>query len=153
MLQEVNNNQIEYLNFININTKSALDKIRNNIDNLIQMMNITNKDIFNNAIEQCEQIENYLKERKKEIFGKYQSTSFDIGTLREPRLNLMQTVTNKLDQLNEIKEPSSECIKLFDNEPNKNIIIIDIFFISISSRIAIQYRGLLCRGMVDKYSI
>lgn len=153
MLQEVNNNQIEYLNFININTKSALDKIRNNIDNLIQMMNITNKDIFNNAIEQCEQIENYLKERKKEIFGKYQRTSFDIGTLREPRLNLMQTVTNKLDQLNEIKEPSSECIKLFDNEPNKNIIIIDIFFISISSRIAIQYRGLLCRGMVDKYSI
>ena len=33
----------------------------------------------------------------------------------------MQTVTNKLDQLNEIKEPSSECIKLLDTEPNKNI--------------------------------
>ena len=57
----------------------------------------------------------------KEIFGKYQSTSFDISTLRESTLNWMQIVTNKLDQLNEIKEPSSECIKLLDKEPNKNI--------------------------------
>ena len=121
LFQEVDNNQIKYLNFNSINTKSTLDKIGNNIDNLIKMINNTKNDIINNIKEQCEHIENYLNERKKEIFDKYQSTSFDISTLRESTLNWMQTVTNKLDQLNEIKEPSSECIKLLDNEPNKNI--------------------------------
>ena len=121
LFQDVDNNQIKYLNFNSINTKSTLDKIGNNIDNLIQMINTTKNEIINNIKEQCEHIENYLNERKKEIFDKYQSTSFDISTLRESTLNWMQTVTNKLDQLNEIKEPSSDCIKLLDNEPNKNI--------------------------------
>ena len=121
LFQEVDNNQIKYLNFNSINTKSTLDKIGNNIDNLIKMINNTKNDIINNVKEQCEHVENYLNERKKEIFGKYQSTSFDISTLRESTLNWMQIVTNKLDQLNEIKEPSSECIKLLDTEPTKNI--------------------------------
>ena len=121
LFQEVDNNQIKYLNFNSINTKSTLDKIGNNIDNLIKMINNTKNDIIKTIKEQCEHVENYLNERKKEIFGKYQSTSFDISTLRESTLNWMQIVTNKLDQLNEIKEPSSECIKLLDKEPNKNI--------------------------------
>ena len=124
LFQEVDNNQIKYLNFNSINTKSTLDKIGNNIDKLIKMINNTKNDIINNIKEQCEHIENYLNERKKEIFDKYQSTSFDISTLRESTLNWMQTVTNKLDQLNEIKEPSSECIKLLDTEPNKNIFYL-----------------------------
>ena len=121
LFQEVDNNQIKYLNFNNINTKSTLDKIGNNIDNLIKMINETKNNIINNVKEQCEHVETYLNERKKEIFGKYQGTSFDISTLRESTLNWMQIVTNKLDQLNEIKEPSTECIKLLDKEPNKNI--------------------------------
>ena len=121
LFQEVDNNQIKYLNFNSINTKSTLDKIGNNIDKLILMINKTKNDIINNIKAQCENIENYLNERKKEIFGKYQSTSFDISTLRESTLNWMQIVTNKLDQLNEIKDPSLECIKLLDSEPNKNI--------------------------------
>ena len=121
LFQEVDNNQIKYLNFNSINTKSTLDKIGNNIDNLIKMINNTKEDIINNVKEQCEHVEKYLNERKKEIFGKYKSTSFDISTLRESTLNWMQIVTNKLDQLNEIKEPSSECIKLLDTEPTKNI--------------------------------
>ena len=121
LFQEVDNNQIKYLNFNSINTKSTLDKIGNNIDNLIKMINTTKNDIINNIKEQCEHIEEYLYERKKEIFDKYQSTCFDISTLRESTLNWMQTVTNKLDQLNDIKDPSSECIKLLDNEPNKNL--------------------------------
>ena len=124
LFQEVDNNQIKYLNFNSINTKSTLDKIGNNIDNLVKMINTTKNDIINNIKEQCENVEKYLNERKKEIFDKYQSTSFDISTLRESTLNWMQIVTSKLDQLNEIKEPSSECIKLLDNEPNKNIFIL-----------------------------
>ena len=121
LFQEVDNNQIKYLDFNNINTKSILDKIGNNIDELIKMINNTKNDIINNIKEQCDNVEKYLKERKKEIFDKYQSTSFDISTLRESTLNWMQIVTNKLDLLNEIKNPSIECIKLLDTEQNKSI--------------------------------
>ena len=124
LFQEVDNNQIKYLNFNSISTKSTLDKIGNYIDNLIKMINTTKNDIINNIKGQCQNIENYLNERKKEIFGKYQSTSFDISTLRESTLNWMQIVTNKLDLLNEIKEPSLDCIKLLDNDPNKNIFYL-----------------------------
>ena len=121
LFQEVDNNQIKYLDFNNINTKSILDKIGNNIDELIKMINNTKNDIINNIKEQCDNVEKYLKERKKEIFDKYQSTSFDISTLRESTLNWMQIVTNKLDLLNEIKNPSIECIKLLDTEQSKSI--------------------------------
>ena len=122
LFQEVDNNQIKYLNFNNINTKSTLDKIKNNIDNYIKMINKTKEDMINNIKTQCEKIENYLNERIKEIFGKYQSTNFDISTLRESTLNWMQNVTIKLDQLNEIKAgEESGCLKLLDNDPNKNI--------------------------------
>ena len=41
--------------------------------------------------------------------------------LRESTLNWMQIVTSKLDKLNEIKEPSVDCIKLLDDEQNKNV--------------------------------
>ena len=122
LFQEVDNNQIKYLNFNNINTKSTLDKIGNNIDNYIKMINKTKDDMINNIKNQCEKIENYLNERKKEIFEKYKSTNFDISTLRESTLNWMQIVTTKLDQLNEIKlGEDSGCLKLLDNDPNKNI--------------------------------
>ena len=122
LFQEVDNNQIKYLNFNSINTKSTLDKIGNNIDNYIKMINKTKDDMIKNINIQCEKIEKYLNERKKEIFGKYQSTNFDISTLRESTLNWMQNVTIKLDQLNEIKTGEDDgCLKLLDIEPNKNI--------------------------------
>ena len=122
LFQEVDNNQIKYLNFNSINTKLTLDKIGNNIDNYIKMINKTKEDMIKNINIQCEKIENYLNERKKEIFGKYQSTNFDISTLRESTLNWMQNVTIKLDQLNEIKAGEDDgCLKLLDIEPNKNI--------------------------------
>ena len=65
LFQEVDNNQIKYLNFNSINTKSALDKISTNIDNLIKMINTTKNDIINHINEQCESVEKYLNERKK----------------------------------------------------------------------------------------
>ena len=121
LFQEVDNNQIKYLNYNNINTKSILDKINNNINDLIKMINSTKEDIIQRIKEQCDKIENYLNKRKSEIFDKYQSTNFDISTLRESTLNWMQIVTKKLDQLNEIKNPSNDCIKLLEGETNKNI--------------------------------
>ena len=121
IFQEVDNNQIKYLNFNNINTKTILDKISNNINNLISKITKTKNDIINSIKEQCDNIENYLNKRKEEIFAKYQSTNFDISTLRESTLNWMQIVTKKLDQLNEIKKPSIECIKLLDDDLNKNV--------------------------------
>ena len=121
IFQEVDNKQIKYLNFNNVNTKQILDKINNNIDALIKMINTTKADIINRIKEQCEEIEKYLNKRKEEIFNKYQSTNFDISTLRESTLNWMQIVTSKLDKLNEIKEPSVDCIKLIDDDQNKNV--------------------------------
>ena len=121
LFYEVDNNQIKYLNFNEINTKSILDKIGNKINNLIQMINDTKNDIINRIKKQCEKIENYLDKRKKEISDKYQSTKFDISTLRESTLNWMQLVTNKLDQLNEITYPSTEYIKLLNGDIDKNI--------------------------------
>ena len=121
IFQEVDNKQIKYLNFNNVNTKQILDKINNNIENLIKMINTTKADIINRIKEQCEGIEKYLNKRKEEIFNKYQSTNFDISTLRESTLNWMQIVTNKLDKLNEIKEPSADCIKLLEDDQNKNV--------------------------------
>ena len=121
LFHEVDNNQIKYLNFNEINTKLILDKISNKINNLIQMINETKNDIINRIKIQCEKIENYLDKRKKEILDKYQSTNFDISTLRDTTLNWMQLVTNKLDQLNEITHPSIECIKLLNGDLDKNI--------------------------------
>jgi hypothetical protein len=121
IFQEVDNKQIKYLNFNNVNTKQILDKINNNIDDLIKMINTTKADIINRIKEQCEEIEKYLNKRKEEIFNKYQSTNFEISTLRESTLNWMQIVTSKLDKLNEIKEPSVDCIKLIDDDQNKNV--------------------------------
>ena len=76
------------------------------------MINKTIDDMNKNINIQCEKIDKYLNERKKEIFGKYQSTNFDISTLRESSLNWMQNVTLKLDQLNEIKAGEDDgCLK------------------------------------------
>ena len=47
------------------------------------MINTTKTDIINRIKEQCDEIEKYLNKRKEEIFNKYQSTNFDISTLRE----------------------------------------------------------------------
>ena len=123
LFHEVDNNQIKYLNYNNINTKLILDKISNKINTLIKIINSTKEDIINNINKQCEKIENYLTKRKEEILVKYQSTDFDISTLRDSTLNWMQLVTNKLDQLNEIKEPSKGCVNLLNDDDNidKNI--------------------------------
>ena len=121
IFQEVDNNQIKYLNFNCIDTKLTLDKIGKNIDNLINMINSTKEQIVNNINCQCEKVEKYLNERKQELYTKYQSTNFDISTLRESTLNWMQSATDKLDKLNEIKDPSSDCLKLLDDEKNKNL--------------------------------
>ena len=48
LFQEVDNNQIKYLNFNSINTKSTLDKIGNNIDDYIKMINKTKDDMIKN---------------------------------------------------------------------------------------------------------
>ena len=121
LFHEVDNNQIKYLNFNEINTKLILDKIGTKINSLIQMINETKNDIINRIKIQCEKIENYLDKRKNEILDKYQSTNFDISTLRQSTLNWMQLVTNKLDQLNDIVNPPTECIKLLNGDIDKNI--------------------------------
>ena len=120
LFQEVDNNQIKYLNFNNINTKNTLNDISNTIEKLIDMVNKTKDDIINNINNQCNSIENYLNKRKKEIITKYEGTNFDMAQLRQTTLNWMQNVTNKLDLLNK-DDQNVNCIKFLDSDPNKNI--------------------------------
>jgi len=46
LFQKVDNNQIKHLNFNSMNTKSTLDKIGNNIDDYIIMINKTKDDMI-----------------------------------------------------------------------------------------------------------
>ena len=122
LFQEIDNNQNKYLSFNNINTKLILDNIGNNIENYIKIINKTKNEMIDNINLQCENIEKYLNNRKKEIIDKYQSINFDISNLRESTLTWMQNVTHKLDQLNNINSGDDKgCIKLLDNDINKNI--------------------------------
>ena len=120
LFQEVDNNQIKYLNFNNINTKNALSNISNTIEKLIDMINKTKEDIINNINNQCSSIENYLNTRKKEIITKYEGTNFDMAQLRQTTLIWMQNVTNKLDLLNN-DDQNVNCVKFLDSDPDKNI--------------------------------
>ena len=69
---------------------------------------------------QNDKVVSFLDNRKKELHDKYDSTSFDIKALIGQTDNWMETVKNKLDKLNDINEPSIECVKLIDNDPEKN---------------------------------
>ena len=120
LFQEVDNNQIKYLSFNNINTKNILSNISNTIEEFINMINKVKDDIINNINNQCNSIENYLNTRKKEIVDKYEGTNFDMDQLRKSTLTWMQNVTSKLDLLNN-DDQNVNCIKFLDSDPNKNI--------------------------------
>ena len=64
----------------------------------------------------------FLDERKNEILKKYNSTSYDIKQLIDQTKKWMNLVQNKLEILNEIKDPTIECIQLIDDDSNKNQI-------------------------------
>lgn len=120
LFSEVDINLLNYNEKDNISTKKVLESIDISIDKLKKYVNDKNEEIIKMIKLQNEKVVSFLDNRKKELHDKYNSTSFDIKALIAQTDNWMETVKNKLDKLNDINEPSIECVKLIDDDPEKN---------------------------------
>ena len=121
--QEIEKKNLDFnKNIKDISKKDINKMIELKIENLKELVNLTKNDIINNINIQIEQIIYYLDFRKNELKNKYSSLIDEIKKLKEDVLYWKKLTTNKLDKLNEINNISSECLKLLDSEPNKNVI-------------------------------
>ena len=120
LFSEVDINLLNYNEKENISTKKVLESIDNSIDKLKKYVNEKNEEIIKIIKLQNDSVISFLEGRRKELHDKYDSTSFDIKALIAQTDNWMETVKNKLDKLNDINEPSIECVKLIDDDPEKN---------------------------------
>ena len=120
LFQEVDCNLQKYVDKENISAKNILDTIDFNCEEMKVTIKTKTEELIKNVQEQSKAIIEFINERNKEIHLKYENTSFDIKDLNKATNNWMETVRNKLDLLNEINEPTIECVKLIDDDPNKN---------------------------------
>lgn len=104
----------------NISAKNILDEIDKKIKELAIQVKEKTKEIIHNITEQNDKIISFLNLRQKELHDKFDNTSFDIKDLISQTNSWMDTVKDKLDKLNDINEPSVECVKLIDDDPTKN---------------------------------
>ena len=104
----------------NISAKNILDEIDKKIKELATQVKEKTKEIIHNITEQNDKIISFLNLRQKELHDKFDNTSFDIKDLISQTNSWMDTVKDKLDKLNDINEPSVECVKLIDDDPTKN---------------------------------
>lgn len=104
----------------NISAKNILDEIDKKIKELATQVKEKTKEIIHNITEQNDKIISFLNLRQKELHDKFDNTTFDIKDLISQTNTWMDTVKDKLDKLNDINEPSVECVKLIDDDPTKN---------------------------------
>lgn len=104
----------------NISAKNILDEIDKKIKELAIQVKEKTKEIIHNITEQNDKIISFLNLRQKELHDKFDNTTFDIKDLISQTNTWMDTVKDKLDKLNDINEPSVECVKLIDDDPTKN---------------------------------
>ena len=122
LFQDVDNKSQKYLNKNNISSSFILEKLNQKFNIYKENINKKIKALIDNIIFQKNMILIFLDERKNEILKKYNSTSYDIKQLIDQTKNWMNLVQNKLEILNEIKDPTIECIQLIDDDSNKNQI-------------------------------
>ena len=120
LFQDVDNNCQKYSNKENISTSFVLNNLCSKIKLMKENMDKNINELIDNINKQKNIVFDYLEERKNEIKKKFNSTSYDIRQLIEQTNTWMNFVQNKLSILNDIKDPSIECIKLIDDDPNKN---------------------------------
>ena len=106
-----------------INSKSILEKIEKKINQIKNKLKQICEEIIDKINMQYKQIEKYLNLRKKEIFNKYQYINYDYNNLRESTKNWIDTTCLKLINANtgSLDDLNIECLKLLDNDSNKNI--------------------------------
>ena len=119
LFQIVDANTQSYNEIENINTIDILEKINKKIDTLKNNIGKKVEEIIININSQKNNIVNYLTKRKEEINSKYKS-SIDTKMFLKQTETWMNIVKNKLDILNEITDPTIECIKLIDNDKKNN---------------------------------
>ena len=122
LFQDVDNKSQKYLNKNNISSSFILEKLNQKFNIYKENINKKIKALIDNIIFQKNMILIFLDERKNEILKKYNSTSYDIKQLIDQTKKWMNLVQNKLEILNEIKDPTIECIQLIDDDSNKNQI-------------------------------
>ena len=120
LFQDVDNNCQKYSKKENISTSFILNNLCSKIKLMKENMDKNIYELIDNINKQKNIVFDYLEERKNEIKKKFNSTSYDIKQLIEQTNTWMNFVQNKLSILNDIKDPSIECIKLIDDDPNKN---------------------------------
>ncbi len=122
LFQDVDNKSQKYLNKNNISSSFILEKLNQKFNIYKENINKKIKALIDNIIFQKNMILIFLDERKNEILKKYNSTSYNIKQLIDQTKKWMNLVQNKLEILNEIKDPTIECIQLIDDDSNKNQI-------------------------------
>jgi hypothetical protein len=122
LFQEIDNNSQKYLNKENISSSFILDELNKKFTLIKENIDKKTKSLIENIVLQKNIILTFLEERRNEIIKKYNSASYDIKQLIEQTNKWMSLVQNKLEILNDIKDPIIECIKLIDDDSNKNQI-------------------------------
>ena len=117
LFQEINSKQSKFFSS-NINKISKAKKILEGIDiyfnELKSLIQKTETKLINNIKNQCEKIKTYLEDRKNELDTKYQITDLNMNNLHETSANWVKNVSQILDNLNSIKDFSTDYIKLLD---------------------------------------
>ena len=122
LFQEIDNNSQKYLNKENISSSFILDELNKKFTLIKENIDKKTKSLIENIVLQKNIILTFLEERRNEIIKKYNSASYDIKQLIEQTNKWMSLVQNKWEILNDIKDPIIECIKLIDDDSNKNQI-------------------------------
>ena len=121
--QEIETNINIYGDISNLNSAKVLDKIDKKINKIKNNVIKICEDLIDNLNTQCKQIVKFLDLRKNEIFNKYLFTNYDINNLRDSTNNWIDITCAKIIQANSgnVDELNIECLKLLDNDVNKNI--------------------------------
>ena len=134
--QEIETNINLYEDINNFNSAIILEKIEKKITKYKNSVIKICEDLIENLNIQCKQIVKFLDLRKNEIFSKYQFTNYDIKNLRESTNNWIDVTSTKLTEANSgnLDELNIECLKLLDNDVNKNIFSLINFGKQLNER-------------------
>lgn len=120
MFDIVDSTMKSFTNKENVSAKDVLNKFNNKINEMIHIVENTINDIINVINQQKESVVNFLSMRSNEIQNKYSKIEFDIKEVLTRTNTWMDIVKTKLDKINEINDPSIECLKLIDKDNSKN---------------------------------
>ncbi|MCQ2815799.1 MAG: hypothetical protein MJ252_00890 [archaeon] len=106
--------------------RTVLNTFNNKMEEITKRIKDEFEELMDNLTKQREEILSFIKDRRNEIQSKVINTKdlFDIQnkTYSDKANEWMENVQNTLDILNDINNPSSECLKLLDDSPKKNIL-------------------------------